>query len=466
MRLSRSSKQDLAGHRLRDPDGHRLEQRLLVAQRDLQLLFEDLAVGEVLQNDQRVAVTRPRGYGADAALRPDQPAIAMHEPALGRVRLLHAALHLVARAPVRGDVVRMHDAFGILADQLLDRITHGLACRVIGADDAETAVEQQRRDRALVEQRAEAFGALGQRLFGLLPGADVARQQQDELAARLLHALDHRLHRELGAVARAIARLSLMRPARPQLVVHGLETFVREPHVDGRERQSLDVVTLVAERLQRRLVGIEQVSVAVDFHHHLADGLERLAQRGERTLGEALAIDAFEQDEHAAEPVARFVHGGALHAQPRTIAERVAILGFARGRLRARVHPLQLLGERGHLRQARRVGQAQADHIGRRNAEQAFEVIVPDAIAQGAVEHADADGRGGEQRPDEQVACRWRDLAIPRRRRRWLGPRFGGTAGAAHQRQQGFIGHDLDAQCLGAAGASGGSKRVGLGRKL
>ncbi len=395
--------EDLPGHRLRDADRHRFEQCLLVPQGHLQLLLEDLPVREVLEDDQEVAMPVARGKGSRAALGPDNPPFAMDQPALGRVRSMQPPLHLLAHAAVRRPVVGVHQVVEVLADQVLGRIPQRVARRTIDTDGAEAGVEQQRRHGALVEQSPEPLGALAQGFFGQLARADVPRQQQDELAASLLHPLHDRLDRELGAAPGPEARLAMVPATRAQFVVHHLEAAVCQPDVDRRQREALDLVALVAQRLQGGFVGVEHLAMPVHLEHHLAHGLERLSKCRQRTLREALAIDAFEQDEDPAERSAGLEHGRVLHAQPRPVAERIAVLCLPRRRLAARWHLPNFLDQRADRREAGRVVKAQANDIGRGHAEQRLEVVVPHAIAQRAIQHADADGRRCQQRADEHV---------------------------------------------------------------
>ena len=259
----------------------------------------------------------------------------MHEATLGGLGLHRAALHFRARVLQHRPIVRVQKRFRILAQQLVDVVAERFAGGAVDADQPKLAIEQECRHRTLVEQRAKALGAFGQIGLGLLARADVAREQQNELAPVVHDSLQHGLNREFGAEARLVARIGLKRAARLQLLVQrrkpsAVVLSTRKADIDRTERQSLQRLAVVAEPLPRGIVGVDYGALPVDFEDHFADGFERLPQRPKRVLRKALAIDPLARNQHAVEAAVDREHRRQFNPHPSALSARQPVFAFDR----------------------------------------------------------------------------------------------------------------------------------------
>ncbi len=143
----------------------------------------------------------------------------MHEASLGSFGIHRPALHLRTRLLQHRSIVRVEQRLRVLAHQVVGVVAERLTGGAVDADQPKLAIEQQRGNRALVKQRAEALRAFGQIGFRLLARADVACEQQHELAPVVHHSLQHRFNGEFSVEPRLVPRIDLIGAARLQLFI-------------------------------------------------------------------------------------------------------------------------------------------------------------------------------------------------------------------------------------------------------
>jgi hypothetical protein len=158
-------------------------------------------------------------------------------------------------------------------------MTEQRARGAIDLDDAEVGVEQQLGHRAVLEQRTEAFRALGERRLDALVLGDLAREQEAALDPVEFDALRDDIHRQQRARSGPVARISAPAAAGGKLVEHPCDLQRCRIGIDRGERLPDQLAAVAAERACA-VVDVGDAAVAPQFDDDFRGRRQREPQRG------------------------------------------------------------------------------------------------------------------------------------------------------------------------------------------
>ena len=155
--------------------------------------------GDVLEHADRVRGASHRHVVHGVPAHPYRAAVPAHQAALEAMGDAGLGEYLLAEQLRIASVLGVDERERVDADQFVDRVAEQRRVGVVGAHQPAILVLDRRRQRRVVEQRAEVRRAVGERRLGVLAMGDVALQVDPvgEPARAIVHGLDL----ELGPVA-------------------------------------------------------------------------------------------------------------------------------------------------------------------------------------------------------------------------------------------------------------------------